>query len=142
MSNEEIMQAVKPAVCAQLKSPASAQFPVDLISIVGDESRGYHIEGYVDSQNSYGAMIRNDFTAEVAIENGFPVVKGQQGPGKGIWHKLSRYHHFYLRYGRPFVLHHLSNGGTVNRYKEVLLWHLSGWRGLPGAFPRALSTAM
>ena len=75
MTNQEIMTVVKPAICNQLKSPASAQFPVDLISIVGDETRGYQISGFVDSQNSYGAKIRNDFTATVAIENGFPVVK-------------------------------------------------------------------
>ena len=75
MTNQEIMAVVKPVICNQLKSPASAQFPVDLISIVGDETRGYQISGFVDSQNSYGAMIRNDFTATVAIENGFPVVK-------------------------------------------------------------------
>lgn len=74
MTNEEIMKVVKPAICRQLKSPASAQFPVDLISIVGDDIRGYRVEGFVDSQNSYGAMIRNDFTAEVKIENGFPTV--------------------------------------------------------------------
>ena len=58
MTNEEIMKVVKPAICSQLKSPASAQFPVDLISIVGDEERGYQVSGFVDSQNSYGAMIR------------------------------------------------------------------------------------
>lgn len=75
MTNQEIMTVVKPAICNQLKSPASAQFPVDLISIVGDEARGYQVTGFVDSQNSYGAMIRNDFAATVAIENGFPVVK-------------------------------------------------------------------
>lgn len=74
MTNEEIMAVVKPAICAQLKSPASAQFPVDVISIVGDAERGYHIEGFVDSQNGYGAMIRNDFTADVKVENGFPRV--------------------------------------------------------------------
>lgn len=74
-ANEEIIKAVKTAICAQLKSPASAQFPVDMITIVGDETRGYHITGYVDSQNSYGAMIRNDFAADVTIENGRPVVK-------------------------------------------------------------------
>lgn len=74
MTNEEIMKVVKPAICAQLKSPASAQFPVDLISIVGDDERGYRIEGFVDSQNGYGAMIRNDFTADVKVENGFPKV--------------------------------------------------------------------
>ena len=74
MTNEEIMAVVKPAICSQLKSPASAQFPVDLISIVGDDVRGYRIEGFVDSQNGYGAMIRNDFTADVKVENGFPKV--------------------------------------------------------------------
>ena len=75
MTNEEIMKAVKPAICNQLKSPAYAQFPVDLISITGEDARGYHVAGFVDSQNGYGAMIRNDFSAYVAIENGFPVVK-------------------------------------------------------------------
>lgn len=74
MTNEEIMKVVKPAICSQLKSPASAQFPVDLISIVGDDERGYQIKGFVDSQNSYGAMIRNDFIAQVSVQNGFPVV--------------------------------------------------------------------
>ena len=74
MTNEEIMKVVKPAICAQLKCPASAQFPVDLISIVGDDQRGYRIEGYVDSQNGYGAMIRNDFTADVQVADGFPKV--------------------------------------------------------------------
>ena len=67
MTNQEIMTVVKPAICNQLKSPASAQFPVDLISIVGDETKGYQVSGYVDSQNSYGAMIRNDFAATVTI---------------------------------------------------------------------------
>ena len=75
MTNQEIMTVVKPAICNQLKSPSSAQFPVDLISIVGDEVRGYQVSGFVDSQNSYGAMIRNDFSATVVVENGFPVVK-------------------------------------------------------------------
>ena len=76
MTNQErIMAVVKPAICNQLKSPASAQFPVDLISIVGDDITGYQVSGFVDSQNGYGAMIRNDFAATVAIENGFPVVK-------------------------------------------------------------------
>lgn len=74
MTNEDVMKVVKPAICSQLKSPASAQFPVDMISISGDDEKGYHIEGFVDSQNGYGAMIRNDFTADVKIESGFPKV--------------------------------------------------------------------
>ena len=68
--NEEIMKAVKSAVSAQLKSPASAQFPEDLISIDGNDQSGYEVTGFVDSQNSYGAMIRNDFKASVSIVNG------------------------------------------------------------------------
>lgn len=75
MENDEIMKVVKPAICNQLKSPASAQFPAELLSIIGDDERGYQVSGFVDSQNSYGAMIRNDFTANVVIENGFLVVK-------------------------------------------------------------------
>lgn len=47
MTNEEIMRVVKPAVCSRLKSPASAQFPVDLISIVGDDVRGCRVSGFV-----------------------------------------------------------------------------------------------
>lgn len=82
MTNQEIMAVVKPAICNNLKSPASAQFPVDLISIVGDDERGYQVSGFVDSQNGYGAMIRNDFTATVAIENGFPVVKSSSVAAK------------------------------------------------------------
>lgn len=75
MTNQEIMAVVKPAIANQLKSPASAQYQDDLITIIGDDLRGYQITGFVDSQNSYGAMLRNDFTATVSIENGFPVVK-------------------------------------------------------------------
>lgn len=82
MTNQEIMAVVKPAICNRLKSPASAQFPVDLISIVGDDTRGYQVSGFVDSQNGYGAMIRSDFSATVAIENGFPVVKSSSVAAK------------------------------------------------------------
>ena len=74
MEKNEIFSVVKTAVCSQLKSPASAQFPQELISIVGDDERGYQVSGFVDSQNSYGAMLRNDFTATVKIENGLPRV--------------------------------------------------------------------
>lgn len=74
MTKEEIMAVVKPAIGAQLKSPASAQFPDELIKISGNDAIGYHVEGFVDSQNGYGAMIRNDFTADVSVSNGYPVV--------------------------------------------------------------------
>lgn len=75
MTKQEIMAVVKPAISNQLKSPASAQYPDELIAIAGDDLSGYEITGFVDSQNGYGAMLRNDFTATVSIEDGFPVVK-------------------------------------------------------------------
>lgn len=40
---------------------------MELVSVTGDDLRGYKVEGFVDSQNSYGAMIRNDFSAEVKV---------------------------------------------------------------------------
>ena len=43
--------------------------------MTGNDATGYHVDGFVDSQNSYGAMIRNDFTADVEIDsNGTPRV--------------------------------------------------------------------
>lgn len=96
MTNEEIMKAVKPVICAQLKCPASAQFPIDMISIVGDDERGYRVAGFVDSQNSYGAMIRNDFSANVAVENGFPVVKSSSVAAKANAERAKQFGVNYL----------------------------------------------
>jgi hypothetical protein len=48
-------------------SPASAKFPWMSDSNVKVEKNGvnYFVSGYVDSQNSFGAMIRNNFSGEV-----------------------------------------------------------------------------
>jgi hypothetical protein len=54
------------AVKAQLKSPSSASFPGGQVT---ERSGGYVVEGAVDSQNSFGAMIRNTFTCTVAGDN-------------------------------------------------------------------------
>lgn len=96
MTRQEIMAVVKTAVCTQLKSPASAQFPDDLITIVGDDYRGYQVSGFVDSQNGYGAMIRNDFTATVAVENGFPVVKSVTVAAKANVQKAKQFAANYI----------------------------------------------
>lgn len=96
MTNEEVMSVVKPAICAKLKCPSSAKFPVDVISIVGDDERGYRVDGFVDSQNSYGAMIRNDFSAFVAVENGFPVVKSSSVAAKATAEKAKAFGISYI----------------------------------------------
>lgn len=51
-----------------LKSPSSADFPFLDYSSVILENNKYQITSYVDSQNSYGAMIRNNWTTIVKYE--------------------------------------------------------------------------
>lgn len=48
-----------------LKAPATAQFP-DLDEMVVNGSNGrYSVSGFVDSQNSYGAIIRSNYSYNV-----------------------------------------------------------------------------
>ena len=66
-------------VCAQelvrenLKSPSTAQFPKYSASYVKDLGNNkYEISAYVDSQNSFGAVVRSYFTAKLTLtEKGF-----------------------------------------------------------------------
>lgn len=55
----------------RLKSPSSAKFPdsqqkVDDTEYIGDNT--YKIRSYVESQNSFGAMIRTDFSCKIRFE--------------------------------------------------------------------------
>lgn len=57
--------AAKKFVLEQLKSPASAKFS-NVTAISTDPLVGrYIVVGQVDAQNSYGALLRNNFTSEV-----------------------------------------------------------------------------
>lgn len=59
----------KKFVSAQLKSPSSAQFPEGYSSYT--ESLGndkFRVVAWVDSQNSYGAMLRTNFSCEVQYQ--------------------------------------------------------------------------
>lgn len=63
----------KDFVKKKLKSPSSAVFPdsqhkVDNTEYVGNAT--YEINSYVDSQNSFGAMIRTNFSCTIYFENG------------------------------------------------------------------------
>lgn len=51
----------------KLKSPKSAEFPVDLnhVTILNDTL--FAIKSYVDSQNSFGAIIRTNFITTITI---------------------------------------------------------------------------
>ncbi len=48
-----------------LKSPGSAKFPLDYREYVQKNGTTYTVNSYVDSQNSFGAMIRTHFSATV-----------------------------------------------------------------------------
>ena len=48
-----------------LKAPASAVFPSFEEMLVNGSNGNYSVSGFVDSQNSYGATIRSNFTYNV-----------------------------------------------------------------------------
>lgn len=57
----------------KLKSPSSAKFPdsqrkVDDTRYMGDNT--YKIDSYVESMNSFGTMIRTDFSCTIKFDNG------------------------------------------------------------------------
>lgn len=64
-------EAAKDAVRAQLKAPTTAQFPgcvleANLYRIRADKDRRtYWVESHVDSQNSFGAMIRSTYIVKL-----------------------------------------------------------------------------
>lgn len=53
-----------------LKSPSTAKFCTLEEMTVINNNEIYQVSGYVDSQNSYGAMIRTPFTFTIKKENG------------------------------------------------------------------------
>ena len=67
-NNEERMQAALFAQSIELKvlkAPATAVFPPLDTMVISGSNGIYNVSGYVDSQNSYGAMIRSTFTYNV-----------------------------------------------------------------------------
>lgn len=76
---EDLRKAIYDKYCEEvkksLKSPASAVFcNIEELTIT-DNYGVYVVNGWVDSQNSYGAMIRTNVTLKMMIENGVLVSK-------------------------------------------------------------------
>lgn len=54
-----------------LRSPSSAEFPTYSNPAVSDHGNGrYIVTSHVDSQNAFGAMLRNAFTCEIQWHDG------------------------------------------------------------------------
>ncbi len=68
-SKDAIYEATTRIVSGRLKAPASAKFPSlgGVVSIVDLGTDRFQITGYVDSQNSFGAMIRTRWVARVSV---------------------------------------------------------------------------
>ncbi|MBR5308483.1 MAG: hypothetical protein IKU43_06915 [Clostridia bacterium] len=75
MTNEEILNLVKAEICSKLENPESATFPIDTISVNGDDENGYQVKGWVDSRNIYNAWVGNAFVATVTFVDGTPKVE-------------------------------------------------------------------
>jgi hypothetical protein len=57
--------ACQKAIAAQLKAPDSAKFESPW-PVSGTQAAGYAMKSYVDAQNSFGAMLRQNFTCTAA----------------------------------------------------------------------------
>lgn len=70
--NKELYDYVKEVVEENLVSPSSAKFCPFKELRIQDDYPNYVVRGYVDSQNSFGAMIRSDFvvTMKKGMYNG------------------------------------------------------------------------
>ena len=70
-TNQKItaLTAAQECVKERLKSPSSADFPwgTDCVSKVSENT--YIINSYVDSQNSFGAMLRTNFSCQVTLNS-------------------------------------------------------------------------
>lgn len=58
------------AVKVQLKSPASADFPLGASVVIKPGHNLYVVRSYVDSQNSFGAMIRTNYVVTLSYRSG------------------------------------------------------------------------
>lgn len=59
----EMVQACEDQVSASLKSPSTAKFDSEVLK-TGDE---YVVHGFVDAENSFGAMLRMEYRCAIGV---------------------------------------------------------------------------
>lgn len=74
--NAVVWTFVQECVSKNLKSPSTAKFPTynhATIKQVGDSSEDikqkWHVESYVDAENSFGAKVRQNFSIDIIRHN-------------------------------------------------------------------------
>lgn len=70
VSISEVYDVATEFVRRQLKAPSTAEFsPIEETSIKKMNENTWRVTGYVDSQNSYGAMLRSYWRVETCLNN-------------------------------------------------------------------------
>jgi hypothetical protein len=83
---EQAVQACQEDVTAELKAPSTAHFVGFYAEHFTDydfDNRHWHVTGYVDAQNSFGAMLRKHITCEVKQDYTNP--RGSFVMNENIW---------------------------------------------------------
>jgi hypothetical protein len=62
-------ETCRSAVAKQLKAPSTAQWPGD--SVYEEPPGRFAVEGSVDAQNSFGAMVRTGYSCTVDVDGDF-----------------------------------------------------------------------
>ncbi len=68
-----LKELARESVSSQLKAPASAKFSAEQV-LPSKDGKGLLVEGVVDAQNEFGAMIREEYTVNVKCNEGQPFV--------------------------------------------------------------------
>lgn len=64
----DAIAACRSFVQDRLKAPSTAKFPVSPLAVRVAGPATWDIRGYVDAQNAFGAMLRNDYRCSVSFE--------------------------------------------------------------------------
>jgi len=68
-TDSDIWMEVKEIVEGRLKAPSTAEFCSKSEANIREDGNTWTVSGYVDAENSFGAMIRNDFTVVITFTN-------------------------------------------------------------------------
>jgi hypothetical protein len=68
-----LKELAQESVKSKLKSPASAQFSEEKVTTAKD-GQGLLVEGVVDAQNGFGALMREEYTINFKCKDGQPFV--------------------------------------------------------------------